>query len=191
VYIPGEEKNYSRNRSRRSADVVSAILFAAIIILAFLRNSQIIVVIALYACILLEGISISVFMMYSRSRSETGYSFDDTTKTYSAGGKGNDIVDSMNVYVKYASQGSDHSRREIVRILRNVMEFEASKKHGNLSSDKTFRSDLERIGIPFADTKKVPEKGQFLGKSKTKVSRRDREAYLTSLERIVQKLVDN
>ena len=182
-HVPGEG-NSSRNQSRRSAGVVSALLFAATIILAILRNSAVVLVVALYGCIVLEGISVSVFMMYSKS--DAGYSFDDVVKKGKSGGKGNDIVDSMNVYVKYASRGSDHSRREIARTIKNVLESDASKKYGNLSTDRVFLSDLESIVNPFVNIGKVPEKR----KRRTKMSRRDSEAYLTSLERIVQKLVD-
>jgi hypothetical protein len=142
-------------------------------------------VISLYVCILLEGISLSVFIMYSRPEVEDPFP-KDPHRDHDAG-KGNDVVNSMNIYVKYASRGSDHSRREIAHVIKNVMEDDASRKYRELSNNRVFQSDLERVVIPFTSGG-----AQTLGRraSKTRVSRQEREAYLTSLERIVQKLGD-
>ena len=171
------------SQSRRSAGIVSAVLLAAILILALLGSSQIILVISLYVCILLEGISLSVFIMYSRPEDEDPFPKDPHRDP--DGGKGNDVVNSMNIYVKYASRGSDHSRREIAHVIKNVMEDDASKKYRELSNDRLFQSGsgASRNTIYFW-------RAQTLGRRapKTRVSRQEREAYLTSLERIVQKL---
>jgi hypothetical protein len=184
-----EEKRRSRARSKRSAGIVSAVLLVAILILALLRNSQIILVISLYVCIVLEGISLSVYIMYSMPDNQESFSADRRTDEDS--GKGNDVVNSMNVYVKYASRGSDHSRREIAHVIKNIMEENTTKKHRDLSSDRLFQSDLERVVIPFtSDGNQTSERRQSGRTSKRKVSRQEREAYLTSLERIVQKLRD-
>jgi len=183
-----DEKSSSQRRSRRSAGIVSAILLVAILILALLGNSQIILVISLYVCILLEGISVSIFIMYSRS--EEGDSFPIEPQKGGEGGKGNDVVNSMNIYVKYASRGSEHSRREIAHVIRNVVEGNASKKHGDLSNDRLFQSDLERVVTPFTPDRNQTSGKQFGKAPRGKVSKREREAYLTSLERIVQKLGD-
>ena len=170
------------SQSRRSAGIVSAVLLVAILILALLGNSQIILVISLYVCILLEGISLSVFVMYSKPEEDP---FPKDSHRDHEGVKGNDVVNSMNIYVKYASRGSDHSRREIAHVIKNVMEDDASKKYRELSNDRLFQSDLERVVIPFTSGG-----AQTLGRRapKTRVSRQEREAYLTSLERIVRKL---
>ncbi len=67
------------------------------------------------------------------------------------------------------------------------MEDNASKKYRDMSNDRLFQSDLERVVIPFTS-----DGSQTFGRraSKTRMSRQEREAYLTSLERIVQKLGD-
>ena len=172
-----------RSQSRRSAGIVSAVLLVAILILALLGNSQIILVVSLYVCILLEGISLSVFIMYSRPEEEEPFP-KDSRRDHDVG-KGNDVVNSMNIYLKYASRGSDHSRREIAHVIKNVMEDNASKRYWELSNDRLFQSDLERVVIPFTFGG-----AQTLGRRapKSRASRQEREAYLTSLERIVQKL---
>ena len=168
-----EGKSNSRSQSRRSAGIVSAVLLVAILILALLGNSEIILVISLYICILLEGISLSVFIMYSRFEDEDPFP-TDSHRSYD-GGKGNDVVNSMNVYVKYASRGSDHSRREMTHVIKNVMEDSASKKYRDLSNDRLFQSDLERVVIPFTpDGNQTPGK-QFGRAPKTRVSRQERE----------------
>jgi len=145
-------------------------------------------VVSLYVCILLEGISLSAFLMYSRPEDEDSFAPD--RQKGGDGGKGNDVVNSMNVYVKYASRGSDHSRREIAYVIKNVMEEKTTKKHRDLSNDRLFQSDLERVVIPFtSDGNQTLERKQSRA-FKRKVSRQEREAYLTSLERIVKKLGD-
>jgi len=172
-----EGKSTSRSQSKRSAGTVSAILLVTILILTLFRSSQIILVVSLYICILLEGISLSAFIMYSRPEDEESFASD---RRGGDGGKGNDVVNSMNVYVKYASRGSDHSRREIAYVIKNVMEENTTKKHRDLSNDRLFQSDLERVVTPFtSDGNQTLERKQSRA-SKRKVSRQEREAYLTS-----------
>jgi len=142
-------------------------------------------VISLYICILLEGISASIFMMYSRP--EDGDSFPVDHQKGGEGGKGNDVVNSMNIYVKYASRGSEHSRREIAHVIRNVVEGNISKKYLDLSNDRQFQSDLRAVA-PFTSEEDQTSGKRFGRAPRKKVSKREREAYLTSLERIVQKL---
>ena len=180
-----EEKNESRRRSRRSAGIACAVFLSAILILAFLGNSQIILVVLLYACLVLAGVSLAVFSWHSKSGYEEDLEMD--VKKDERIVTGNDVVSSMDTYVKYASRGSEHSRREIAHVINNVMSENRSKRR-DLSDDALLQSDLKRVVFQFIEGDQ-PTRTNFSGReSRSRVSSQEREVYLASLERIVQKL---
>ncbi len=155
----------------------------SILILSLVQNREIIVVLALYLCIFLEGISICAFLIYSRSERENE---SDEKKilisTKQPPPKGSDVVSSMNLYVTYAGRGSSHSRREIAFTIKSVMGARLSRGMDELDNDPIFRSDLDRVVDRYVGGNDVD------WKNRQKESQKEREAYLTSLERIVQRL---
>lgn len=101
--------------------------------------------------------------------------------------KGSDVVSAMNIYVTYAGRGSDHSRREIGFIIKNLVEDRKARKgdDDDLSNDRVFQADLKNVMTRYTSGYEI----QISHKGRNRrESRKEREAYLTSLERVVMKL---
>ncbi len=162
---------------------MSIFFFIAILIFSLVQNSQTLVVFALYLCIFLEGVSISALVIYSRSEPADDFpsNFTDPRSEFPTV---TDVVTSMNIYVTYAEKGSEHSRRELAYIIRNLLEDRQSRKADGFVSDAAFQSDLKRVMLRYT----VEDEADRGGKKRKKESRHEREAYLTSLERVVKKL---
>ena len=173
------------NSRRRSALIFILIFFALILILSLVQNTEIILVLTLYLSIFLEGISICAFAIYSRSSKEDDFAKklnrQDQTKMPSS--KGSDVVSSMNMYVTYAGRGSIHSRREIAFIIRNVAEDRHSIKLKEFENDPTFQADCDQVVNRYVRGYDEENK-----RNRRKETKREKDAYLTSLERIVVKL---
>jgi len=89
----------------------------------------------------------------------------------------------MDLYVTYAARGSSHSRREIAFIIKNLLNDRQSRRRsGWAEDDPVFRSDLSRVV-----TRYIEETSASREREK-KETRKEREAYLASLERLVAKL---
>jgi hypothetical protein len=177
-----DDFNVKRVDSRRnSALVFSIVFFVVILVLAIFQNNQILLVLVLYFCILLEGVSISALMLYSRNSVEKSSTADNELKPGSL--KGTDVVSSMNVYVTYAVRGSTHSRREIAYIIRNLLDENRSSALRDQNDDPQLPSDLKRVVYDYTEDNASGK--AFQRKKETKS---EREAYLTSLERVVMKL---
>jgi len=178
----------SQNNPRRSSALLSVLFIVIVLAIALLRSSQIIFVFALYVCLLFAGVSLAVFIMYSTPTWETDSSlefFDHNRPTP----KGSDVVSSLNVYVKFASRGSGHSRREIAYVIRNILaNRNASRKLDDSQLSRQLAEDLDKVVYPYTSdslrNSKIA-KVENLG-FKAKTSREEKEAYLTSLERIVR-----
>jgi len=170
------ETNEDGSRSR-TALFFSGLFLVAILILSLIQNSNILTVLLLYLCIFLEGISLSVFVFSSRGGHE------DKSPEFQDGAqpKGADVVSNMQNYVSFAARGSAHSRREIGFIIKNLLEDRRYKNREELASDKEFQHDLERIVFGFTDRHEKE-------KTSKKESKQEREAYVSSLERVIQKL---
>ncbi len=168
----------NRNDSRRrTALFFSLLFFAAILVLSLIENSQILFVLLLYLCILLEAISLSAFAMSSsRDHQDEGTKLPEER----AEPKGADVVSNMQTYVSYAVKGSEHSRREVAFIIKNLLDDVRYRKKVDLKDDATLQADLQRVVFRYTDhyEKEKPAK---------KESRNEREAYVSSLERIIQK----
>ncbi|MDA4129577.1 MAG: hypothetical protein OK457_02290 [Thaumarchaeota archaeon] len=178
--------------SKRASARLSILFGALVLVLAFLRSSQIILVVALYVCLLFAGVSIAVFILYSTSPWESKDPRDDSTLTEQRHSKGNDVVSSLNVYVKFASRGSGHSRREIAYILRNILANQNMlRKPTDINTRQMLEKDWENIVHRYIpDNSRIPIDPVNLG-FKTKASRQEREAYLASLERIIDSFRNN
>jgi hypothetical protein len=172
----------TKSDSRRTpALIFSIIFFIAILILSLGRDSQILLVLTMYLCILLEGISVSALVYYSRSSEyQPSVQFDES-KNPPGSPKGKDVVSSMDTYVSYAVRGSVHSRREIAFILKNILSGTAGKNELSTESDQTLQSDLNRVVYRYLDD-------SINKSSNTRQSRMEREAYLRSLERVISKI---
>ena len=191
----------SRRRTRRNAGYLSAGLIALMIILGVTRSSEFILLALLYVSIVFAGISLPVFILLSEGSSSdqertnwdtlfsgapTSFSESEVTKG------GRNPVDSLYVYVKYASRGSFFSRRLVAFELKSA--FQNSPlidETGNLISGVNERSelgpDLNRVYFPFLPESKEYQQNEL--RSPTwKASRRERDAYLASLQRIVSKI---
>jgi hypothetical protein len=182
--LSGHAQQYAEqtgSRSRRNSALFFSMLFlAAILVLSLLQNSNIILVVLLYLCIILGGVSISTLVVTSRhGGSESGLS--QSLEDQQSAPKGMDIVSNMNVYVTFASRGSEHSRRELAFIIRNCLEDSKSWKPAEFASDPQFRADMERVVLRYTNSNWKERFGK-------KESRSERDAYLSSLERIVQRL---
>jgi hypothetical protein len=169
----------NRNDSRRhTAIFFSLLFFGAILVLSLIQNSQILLVLLLYLCILLEGISLSAFVMSSRidHQDEEAKLPDNRPEP-----RGTDVVSNMHTYVSFAVKGSEHSRREIAFIIKNLLEDERYRKKVDLEDSAIFQADLQRVVFHYTDYDEKEKPAE-------KESRNEREAYVSSLERIVQKL---
>ncbi|MFI5420934.1 MAG: hypothetical protein ACHQ1H_08200 [Nitrososphaerales archaeon] len=177
----------SQSNPRRTSGRLSALFLVLVLVLALVGSSQIILVLALYLCMLFAGLSLAVYIIYSVST----WNFSPFAENYSnfvRSSKGSDVVSSLNVYVKFASRGSGHSRREIAYLLRNIVANQnLSRKLGNLDSRRQVEEDLDKIVNPYvSDNLGNPNsKAKNLG-FKTKASKVEREAYLATLERVVR-----
>ncbi|HYB04700.1 MAG TPA: hypothetical protein VED17_09570 [Nitrososphaerales archaeon] len=170
-----QNKNDSR---RRPALFFSLLFFAAILVLSLIQNSQILPVLLLYLCILMEAISLSAFAMSSgRDHQDREAKLPEDRPE----SRGTDVVSNMHTYISFAAKGSEHSRREIAFVIKNLLEDGRYRKKMNLEDDAAFQSDLQRAVFRYTDyyEKEKPVK---------KESREERETYVSSLERIVQKL---
>ena len=177
----------SRGDPKRASRRLSILFIAIILVLSILQSSQIILVIALYLCLLFAGLSLAVFIMYSLPDWRT-VSFMESGGVIEAGSKGTDIVSSLNVYVKFASQGSGHSRREIAYMLKNIItNRNASRKLNDAAANRQFEEDMNRIVYPYLTDNMGNTRAKNLGFG-TKASREERDSYLASLERVVRVL---
>jgi hypothetical protein len=172
-----ERVNEIRSRQHTALFLI-AIFSAVILILSLVQNSQILLVLLLYACILLEGISIAVYVWASRNDLEDRPTDPNAERVEP---RGTDVVSNMRVYVTFAAKGSEHSRREIAFILRNLIEEGRLGEKALLPNDSGFQADLQRVISRYVGTyeEENPVKN---------TSREEREAYVSSLERIIQKL---
>ncbi len=163
-------------KSRKRTSLFFIVLFlAGTLVLSVVQDSQILPVLLLYACVLLEGISLSAYVWSSRSYPEI-----ESTRLNEEPPepKGLDVVSNMRVYVSFAVKGSEHSRREIAYTIRNLVE---DGKRTDLAQDRAFQADLQRVVWQYI--------GPFeKDKPTARASRQEREAYVSSLERIIQKL---
>jgi hypothetical protein len=177
---------------KRAPARLSILFVALVLLLAFLRSSQIILVVALYVCLLFAGVSIAVFILYSTSTWESKDHLADSNLTEQRHSKGNDVVSSLNVYVKFASRGSGHSRREIAYILRNIIANQnVLRKPTDVNTRQLLEKDWEKIVFRYTpDNSRMPKDSENLG-FKTNASRQEREAYLMSLERIIDSFRNN
>jgi len=165
--------------SRRTpALIFTVIFFVAILVLSLAQNSQIVLVLLLYFCILVEGISVSALVLYSRDSPPSELYSRNSTETEKVP-RGTDVVSSMDIYVTYAVRGSSHSRREIAFIIKNLLNDRQLRRESRENNDPRFQSDLNAI-LRYLD-ESAPKEGK-------KESRKEREAYLASLERVVAKL---
>jgi hypothetical protein len=173
----GERKSGTRRRSIRIAAGASVFFLSLILWLAFLRSTQIAFVFSLFVCILFGGISVCLYMILSIPDATGGASSRQVSDTSIS--PSNDVLTSLNVYVKYALRGSETSRREIARLLNNVLRKEdyPSKETGR-PADSLFQRDLERVVYAYTSSESV----------RKKPPRKEREAYLASLERIIKRL---
>ena len=175
--LPEESENETRSRKHVALFLI-VIFFAVILLLSLVQNSQILVVLLLYACILLEGFSIAAYVWASRNDLEDKLT-DPNEKRVEP--RGTDVVSNMRVYVTFAAKGSEHSRREIAFILRNLIEEGRLGEKAQLANDPAFQADLR--GVIFRYTGDYEKENPM-----NKTSRQEREAYVSSLERIIQKL---
>jgi len=197
MFFKSESRPYAKKRlslpatanPKRASARLSFLFAALVLMLAFLRSSQIILVVAFYVCLLSAGLSIAVFILYSTTTWDTTGLPEDSSPPGQRQSKGSDVVTSLNVYVKFASRGSGHSRREIAYILRNIIANQnMSRKPADTDSLQILQQDLEKIVYRYipdnSRSPKNPETFEF----KTKSSRPEREAYLVGLERIINSL---
>ena len=177
----------SRSDPKRASRRLSIVFIAVVLILSLLRSSQIIFVIVLYVCLLFAGISLAVFLMYSLPEWRLG-NFTESENVIEAGPKGTDVVSSLNIYVKFASRGSSHSRREIAYMLKNIIANQnSSRKLIDNSIKDQFERDINWIVYPYIADNLGNTRAKNLGFT-TKASREERAAYLASLERIMHVL---
>jgi hypothetical protein len=161
----------------RSGLFITGLFLVAILILSLIQNSNIITVLLLYLSIFLEGISLSVFVFSSAIGHEgRSHELQDWTTP-----KGADVVSNMQGYVSFAARGSEHSRREIGFIIKNLLEDGHYGNKEELEQDTQFQSDLERIVLRYTERHEKE-------RTSKKESKQEREAYVNSLERIIQKL---
>jgi len=178
----GSEVKLTSNSRRYPSLVFNLIFLAAILLIALSRDSQIIVVLSLYFCILLESLSICAFVYYSRASGNDQSARESTRTVRSGSSVGMDLVSSMKVYVTYAEKGSSHSRREIAFIVRNILKDLPSEKREPLEADPDFQADVRKVVWKYTDDyERVRNRGRG-------VSRQEREAYLSCLERVIRKL---
>jgi hypothetical protein len=177
--MPNSEASLqNRNDSRRTPLFFSLLFFVAILVLSLIQSSQILLVLLLYLCILVEGISLSAFAMSSR---RDHLDEDAKLPDNRAEPRGMDVVSNMNTYVSFAVKGSEHSRREIAFIIKNLLDDGRHRKKVDQEADPISQADLQSVVSRYTDyyEKEKPAK---------KESRNEREAYVSSLERIIRKL---
>ncbi|MHB8567149.1 MAG: hypothetical protein ACYC7D_11525 [Nitrososphaerales archaeon] len=177
----------SRRRFRRNAGILCIAFFIIIVVLAFIRSSQILLVSILYLSILLEGISLATFVAFY----DVNWSVESLTSVIMGKPRppveprGRDIAASMDVFVKYAAQGSDYSRREVAMMLRGVLE--KSGAMGMLQAkDSQIKDDLQRVVYSYTPENSSVTKNPKLFSLGRKAPRKEREAYLDSLQRIIK-----
>ena len=171
------------NSRSRSALVFSIIFLVSILVLSLIEDTEILLVLALYLCIFLEGVSICAFLIYSHGIGDEGPDENGILASQrQPPPRGSDVVSSMNLYVMYAGRGSSHSRREIAFMIKNVVGAKQSGRMDEFDYGPFFRSDLDLVVNRYTDGNDAQWKNRH------RESKKEREAYLTSLERIVQKL---
>jgi len=178
------EKTDSRKRERRNAGYLSALFLALIVLFALIRSSQIVLVLLLYASIILEAIALSVFIALSESSWDIWDLLSRREQQKARSGAtflgGSDAVNSLHIYVKYGSRGSDYSRMEVAFVLRSIFQNSPELE----KRDSQFESDLKIIYYPY-----IRDSSRIQPELRTrKVSRAEREAYLASLQRVIEKI---
>ncbi len=130
----------SRKRQRRKTGYLCVFFLAVIVLLGLIGSSQILFVFFLYLSIILEALSLSVFIALSENSWGKGRSLEDVLFMREPTGavpstafrEGSDAVNSLYIYVKYASRGSDYSKREVASVLRSIFQnsphFEEEEK---------------------------------------------------------------
>jgi len=181
------ETSDPRRRFSRTLTGVSVFFLVLILILSLLRSSQILFVAALYACILFEGISLTLLILSSNRDSPT-INFESSSESgrFPGTAAGTDIVSSLNIYVKYATRGSNHSRREIAYILKNIISYRKEKALSVNDDTGAIQQDIQKVVDYYtSDVSREDSRKSTPFSRSRKFSRQEREAYLASLERII------
>ena len=178
----------SRRRVRRSTGFFSLAMIALIVIIAILGNPQIVLVATMLIAIVLVGIFFALFV----SNFDVDWGIKSLTSTI-VGRKplseedlqGRDPAKSMNVFVKHAALGSEYSRREIALELKHLLIKFGLDDTSFIARSPQLKADFQKVVYDYDDHKEA-KKGRFaLTKRK---SRREREAYLDSLQRIIKQI---
>ena len=180
----------SRRVNRRSMVFLSAIFLVIMIVTAILQSDQILFVLLFYASVFFEIICLSAFVMLSEVKWSVE-SLGSLSRGKNSTGKitRRDILNSINVFVKYGSKGSIHSRREIAAMLSDIIEKlelgSSSLRSEKLVSDQEFQSDLDKIIHSYSSRK---DSEALTGTKPIRFTKEEREDYLISLERLVTRL---
>ncbi len=199
---PTDRRSYSRNRLRRTIRWYAILFMGLIVFFASFRSEEVIFVLMLYTSIFIEAFVIIVMIILSEARGSEGDQFDlQEERDFIRNAKfdGNNIIESLNVYVKYATKGSEFSRREIATILRKltsrkpVEDYSSSSLNKSLSLDPAVEQDLQRVMYPYLDerpyfSRREPGAPNHVNQVNVGISKGESEAYLSGLERIVSKI---
>ncbi len=183
-------KPYSpRRQERRRIKIYVGILLALIFLFSILRSQDVIFVALLYISIIMGGILLIFLISVSevRGSDEDSSSFEDEMR-HRREYEGNSIIESINVYVKYASKGSEFSRREIALNLRKLIGQREEIGDDSLSEDISIQRDLRLIVYPYLDERSYVSRTGNLSKETIDAFELKGDAYLASLGRIVTKL---
>lgn len=179
----GAGRRTDKNSLKTPALIFTIIFSAIILILALVESPQILLVLVLYFCILLDGISISALVLYSiNRRTDSLTEFENIqAQQVQRSPRGADVVSSMDVYVTYAVRGSAHSRREVAFVIRNILAGAKGRKVEALEArDPAFASDMRNVVYRYLD--------ESASRENRRESRGEREAYVSSLERVISKI---
>lgn len=180
-------KAESRRRIRRTTGFFSSGMIALIVILAILGNPQIILVAVLLIAIIFVGIFFALFVSnydvdwgFKSLNSMLGRNIPSEESL-----QGRDPAKSMNVFVKHAALGSEYSRREIALELKHLLIKFALDDSSFIARSPQLKTDFQRVVYDYDDHKET-KKGRFA--LPKRMSRREREAYLDSLQRIIKQI---
>ena len=187
----------SRARIHKTLGIASAFFAALAFIIALTGSSQIFLIVSLYGCIILAGLFLTMFFLSSRVNWDLTKSMSGRFEPFFEGKE--DVVSSIAIYVKYAAKGSSHSRTEIAYILRNILareiELNPRSRFDSTSEDPQFKQDLQRVIYDYTVSSQIKNSSQRRRKRsflawRRSMPKQEREAYVTSLERLIKRLED-
>ncbi|MGI0078641.1 MAG: hypothetical protein ACRECH_03375 [Nitrososphaerales archaeon] len=207
---PSSSSGFVPRKEEHRKLIVLCVIFGTVAVALSLLELTVVVAVFLFFDLFLLAFCLSILIL-----SETALTRDPIIKRRNNDSENvpyhpRNRVDSFSVYVKYASKGSDFSRREIAVTLKRILvqRFGMTAKQSPVF-DRRLSEDLGKIVFPYVsnslfaltasekslDAESDLDTAQILPEPKSKpaedqepIPQLERQAYLSSVERVITKL---